>query len=400
MVAFFRKLPSRSLWLLLAAILALGVTFQNTQVLGIKEVNGVKMTHYNNYVIFKNAHHHLLTHQVLYAHYPNEQYDLYKYSPAFALCFGVFAHLPDFWGLLGWNLLNALVLVLGLFSLRHLDPKRLHGAMLLILPELLSSTQNSQANALMAGLMMLAVGFLERDQVFWAIGCIMASVYIKLFGIVAFSLFLFYPGKVRMVVYALLWALLLFFVPLLVIGLDLLVSQYRSWFELLGNDHDRSFGFSLLGWMHTWFGWNPNKLLLQAVGVGLFCLPLLRWKLYSRPAFRYDMLALVLLWVILFNHMSESPTYVIAACGAALCFVNRSTSKVNYAAMMAFVLVVSLSGSDLMPALWRKEWVYPYVLKTFPVVLLWVYLMMDLLGRRSYATSPQNRAGIPGPERR
>src|SRR5690606_20257253 len=60
-------------------------------------------TSYNNYIIFKQSFFHLIEGKDMYIHYPAEYYDLYKYSPSFAVFMGLFAYLPDIAGLMLWN---------------------------------------------------------------------------------------------------------------------------------------------------------------------------------------------------------------------------------------------------------------------------------------------------------
>ena len=50
---------------------------------------GDPYTHYNNYVIFRQAFFHLVRHQDLYVLYLAEHWDYFRYSPSFALAFGV-----------------------------------------------------------------------------------------------------------------------------------------------------------------------------------------------------------------------------------------------------------------------------------------------------------------------
>lgn len=57
---------------------------------------------YNNYIIFKQSYFHLVEGDNLYQQYPEESWDLYKYSPTFALFFGILAWLPDLPGLILW----------------------------------------------------------------------------------------------------------------------------------------------------------------------------------------------------------------------------------------------------------------------------------------------------------
>src|SRR5678816_1138716 len=48
----------------------------------------------NNFRIFRAASRHLLAGADLYAAYPAEHFDFYKYSPTFALLFAPFAYVP------------------------------------------------------------------------------------------------------------------------------------------------------------------------------------------------------------------------------------------------------------------------------------------------------------------
>lgn len=77
-----------------------------------KHINNseVAYTKYNNYIIFKQSFYHLINDRDLYSVYPEEHWDLYKYTPSFSLAFGVFAVLPDLAGLICWNRLIILVL--------------------------------------------------------------------------------------------------------------------------------------------------------------------------------------------------------------------------------------------------------------------------------------------------
>ena len=56
-----------------------------------------------NFEIFRTASRHLVSGQDLYAEYPAEHTDRFKYSPTFALLVPPFAWLPGPLALLGWN---------------------------------------------------------------------------------------------------------------------------------------------------------------------------------------------------------------------------------------------------------------------------------------------------------
>mgnify|MGYP001583733170 CR=1 FL=1 len=74
--------------------------------------------HFGNYLIFKNSFLHLLSGENLYTLYPELKIDLFKYSPTFAALFSPFALMPDYIGLILWNLLNSIALF---FSIKLFD---------------------------------------------------------------------------------------------------------------------------------------------------------------------------------------------------------------------------------------------------------------------------------------
>ena len=76
---------------------------------------GIVYNRYNNYTIFEKSFDHLKNYQDLYIPYPEEHWDLYKYTPSFSVFFAVFNILPDWLGLSLWNLLNAIVLCLAIY---------------------------------------------------------------------------------------------------------------------------------------------------------------------------------------------------------------------------------------------------------------------------------------------
>src|SRR6185503_1416181 len=193
---------------------------------------GDPYTHYNNYVIFRQSFVHLVRHLDIYTLYVPEQSDYFRYSPSFALAFGAFAWMPDLPGLILWNTLNAVVLFLGWMALplpRHESPAGYAvtvAAGWFAVIEVTTALQNAQSNVLIAGLLLLAFSFLERRRMAWASLMIVIAAFIKLFGLVAFSLFLFYPEKRKFILYSALWGIVLGLLPLAVVPFAELVRLY------------------------------------------------------------------------------------------------------------------------------------------------------------------------------
>lgn len=335
-------------------------------------------THYNNYVIFKSSFHHLQNNQDLYCLHLDEHWDLFKYTPTFAAFFGIFAYMPDWLGLNMWNLLNVLLLVLAVYYLPQPMDRYKKGLLLVICAiELLTSIQNAQSNAIIAGLTVLAFGLLENKKYLWATLCIVASTYIKLFGIVGFALFLLYPKKLRSALYSLMWAVVLFAIPLVFVSWEQYNFLLSSFISMLGSDHDTSYGYSVLGWLHTWFGWIGNKFTIVGIGALLFMLPFTATKEYDNFTFKAKILSSLLIWIVIFNHKAESPTFIIAMVGVAIWFILSEKNWVNCILFALAFVFTTLSPTDIFPRSFRENIVNPYCLKGVACILVWAKINLD-----------------------
>ncbi|MBN2174790.1 MAG: DUF2029 domain-containing protein [Bacteroidales bacterium] len=338
-------------------------------------------THYNNYLIFKQSFFHLMEGKNLYEPYSGEYFDLFKYSPTFALFFGGFAFFPDWLGLALWNILNVLLLF---FGFKYLPSGKKQKAWMLyfVLLELITSVQNSQSNGLMAGLLILAFVFLERKNYMGAIFLIVFSGFIKIFGLAALLLLLFYPNKIRAALYTVGWIVILGLLPVLILPLEMLIRMYWEWLHMLTGDYSASLGYSVMGWLNSWFGLYPDKILLLTLGAFLLFLPLIRWNKFKNLQFRLLFLASLLIWVVIFNHKAESPTFVIAMSGIAIWgFTGNMTLTRKILLIVAFVLT-SLTATDLFPPTIRGGYIEPYVIKAVSSIVIWALITYELLFNR------------------
>ena len=339
---------------------------------------GTVDTHYNNYLIFKQSFFHLVADKDLYLPYRSEQMDYYKYSPTFALLMAPLSILPDSLGLLIWNLLNSLLLFFALWKLPSQTGKSRLFILTFVFLELITSIQNSQSNGIIAGLIVFAFIFLEKKQTLLASLVIVLTIYIKIFGLISLALFLFYPGKLKAVFYTLGWTILLAFLPLLVISWSQLSYLYQSWLDLLLYDHSISWGLSFAGWLHSWIPIQSKNVIL-IVGIVLFCLPFLKYRFFDDIKFRLFFLSSILIWIVIFNHKAESPTYVIAITGVAIWFTSQKITTGNFILLIiAFILTV-LSPTDLFPENIRESYINPYSLTVLPCILIWLKITSDLL---------------------
>jgi len=242
---------------------------------------------YNNFRIFKFSFYHLIHNQDIYQLFPDDHWDLYKYSPAFALCFGLLSWMPDIFGLFLWNLINSLCLFAGIRLLPDLSDEKKSLILLFCLLEMLLSIQNTQSNGLMAGLTVLAFAFAERRNYLLSTLCIVFSFYIKIYGALAFVMYLFYPGKLRLFGWSLFWMAFFALIPLVVVSGPQLLSLYNSWWHLLIDDRSASTGVSVMGIMVSWFHLPGAKNWVTLAGIGLFLIPLIQVRRYKELSFRF-----------------------------------------------------------------------------------------------------------------
>ncbi len=339
---------------------------------------GQRLTNYNNYLVFKHSWFHLLHGTDLYGLYPAEYWDFYKYSPTFAFCMAPLAYLPDLAGLGIWTLLNVLVLY---YAIRMLPLNVKTQAVLLwfISFEMLTSIQNAQSNCLMCGLMILAYACMQQRKILPATLCLALATYIKVYGAIGFCLFLFYPGKVRFAAYAALWMVVLAALPLVVTPPANLAWQYHNWAALLQADAATATGISIAGWLHTWFGLDNVKGYVTAAGLILFALPFLRFGMYRNNVFKLLILSFILIWIIIFNHKAESPTYIIAVAGVGIWYFALPKAAWRTALLCLVFIFTCLSISDIFPPYVKVHFIYPYTIKAVPCILVWCVVLAELI---------------------
>jgi hypothetical protein len=335
---------------------------------------------YENYRIFRYSWYHLAANQNPYASHP-ETWDLYKYSPFFAVCMAPFHALPDAVGLVLWNLCNALPLLAAILALPGFtEQKRLWMAWF-VLPELLISLQNSQSNGLVAALFLGSYVALEKRESLRAAAWVMGGAFIKIFGGVAAFLAVFYPRQWKRIAVGLaMWGAFMALSPALVTGGPQLLQVYRWWWELLRNDHADSLGISVAGWLHAWFGYAGSTTLLTAASLAVMSVATV-WQAWQRKS-PVPALAAWLIWVVIFNHKAESPTFIIAMCGAALWYLLLDTPTWKEKALIgATLLFASIAPTDLFPRVIYKEWIRPFAVKAVPFTVIWAVLMVGMFSR-------------------
>ena len=332
------------LWLL--AVYAAGVVVATLQ-------RGVWSREHTTFSIFRQSFLHLANHQNLYAAYPAEQgaaaADLFKYSPTAAVLFAPLAMVPYPIALLAWNLLNVGLLIFAI--MRLLPPARANLALLLLAPEVFVAIQSASSNALVTALILLAVIAYEKGQHVHGAAAIAIGTSIKLFPIAALVVALL-NRQWRKTLITVSAAIVVFVaLPLLVVPPSELLQQYRWWAIVEGKDaRDVVFGLSLMRQLREWWAYDWPNWTVQLIGIAVFVLPsILRRDRWRSASFRLQYLSSLLVFVVLFNHQAERQSFILAATGSVLWFVN-GTRTVERCVLLA----LALAGLPTTPyvALW------------------------------------------------
>lgn len=331
----------------------------------------------NNFRIFRGASRHLFAGLDLYAAYPAEHFDFYKYSPTFALLFAPFAYLPFAPAMLLWNALNAgaLYVALGLVLPRRSATL----ARVIVFLDMLGSLQNAQSNALVAALIVLTFAAYERHHT--ALGSIAAitGTYVKLFPLAGVSFAIFHPRKPRVAI-AVVSALVLFAVlPLLVTSPARLMAQYASWRAIEASDSLHR-GFTVMQMIELVSGAGFPNWPIQLAGILVLVAPVVvqRWRWHDWELRRLYLCS-VLVFCVIFNHQAESPTFVIAITGAAIWFTTIARpSRLEWALLGFIVAFTILASSDVMPRAIQRDFFDRFRFKAVPLIVLWIELQRRL----------------------
>lgn len=347
----------------------------------------LKLSKHNNFLIFRYVYWHTIEQLPLYVAY-DEYWDTNHYGPFFSLVIAPFAMLPVRWGLFFWLIVLSLSLYYAIRKLPFPDRKRIF-LYWFCAHELLTALFMSQFNIAIAAIIVATFYCIEKEKDIWAACFIMLGTFVKLYGIVGLAFFFFSKHKVKFLLALLGWALVMFVAPMAISSPDYIISQYVGWWDsLFAKNAENIFSggqnISLLGMVRKISGCaSYSDLWLILGGLIIFGLPYLRIAQYKYKAFRYALLASVLLFVVLFSTGSESSTYIIAFVGVGIWYwsVPWKRSKWDIALMVFAFILTSFSPSDLFPAYLRKEFVQPYALKALPCAIIWFKLSYEMCFR-------------------
>ena len=364
-MANFRKIDPV---IVLFAAAAVAVTVQK----------GIVVGHPGNFLLFRYTFHRLISGADIY-NPPAGEMSGFLYSPVFPLLFAPFAILPLAIGLLLWNGVNALALAWGVKRL--LPARAARVALLIVFLDMLRSLQNSQSNALVAGLIVLAFVALERERYGAGAAAILVGTFTKIYPLGAGVLGLLRPRPGRFVGIFLALGLLFAALPLVVLPPAGVLAIYREWWSILQRDSSAWQGKSVMRFFSAIFGSSVPSLPIQLAGTLLLLAPLVaqrpRW---SDARFRLRWLCSLLLFFVIFNHQSESASFVVASTGVAIWYVTSARSWWRTMLVALVLLFETVPHLFFVPTSVYNQVIGPYALDVIPCLIVWLVIQVELWG--------------------
>jgi len=354
-------------------IAALAIAFQQYYLLA----------NYNNFTIFQHSSFHFFNHINPYLKQPREHFDIFLYNPSFTILFVPFAYLPSGVGLFSWCIFSFLIFF---FSVRSfpLHEKSKIFMLYLIIPELATSVMNLETNVTIAAFILFTFSYIEKEKFFSAAAFPNLSFFIKGYGAISGIFFFLKKPSVKTFLFLGTWFLIIGGLPLIFYSPSQFKIIYLQWFQQMQEIYSYYVGLSIMGLIKALVYKNVSILFIQLCGVFLFVitfLSVLIKKNYEHV--KYLFLAYVMIWVIIFNHSSESPTYIIASSGVFIWFLQSGKTILNSSLFVFFVILTMLSPTDLFPSYVRQHFFVPYCLKALPCTLIWIKLQVELLISKS-----------------
>lgn len=340
----------------------------------------------NNYLIFKNVFVNTVAENNLYLPYADRYLDNNHYGIFFSFLIFPFALLPDWAGVILWNLANASIFLFAIYKLPFSDLKKSLFA-IFCLQEYITTAVNLQFNAALVGLLILSAIFVYEKKEFKSAAIIVVGFFTKIYGVVGLSQFFFVKNKLKFVLYILISVVFCFLIPMIYSSPQFVIQSYTDWSQALISKNNQNIelggmqDISLMGFVRRIVNdASISNLTFLAFGLPLFALPYIRVKQYKHYTFQLMILASTLLFLVLFSSGSESPTYIIAVAGVMLWFVmQRERSPLSITLFFLVIVFTCFSTSDLFPRYIKNEYIIKYSLKAVPCSLVWLRITYELM---------------------
>lgn len=341
---------------------------------------------YNNYRIFKNVFYNSLQEKNIYLQNPELFADSNHYGIFFSVLIAPFALLPDWLGIVLWNVANTILFLSAIYKLPFSNAKKAFFAWL-CLQEFITAAVSLQFNIALTGLLMLsAVYIYERKETQSAIS-ILIGFFVKLYGVAGLSAFFFIKNKWKFIASMIVFGILFLVLPMVISSPQFGVQSYADWYQSLSekNGLNQVLGsrqdYSIMGIVRRMMGdASISNLYFLIPGLMVFALPYIRINQYKHLPFQLMILSSTLLFVVLFSSGSESPTYIIAVAGVMIWFTVQKNKSWAVISLLLFVLILTcFSFSDLFPKFIKENYIMKYSLKALPCCIVWFRVVYELL---------------------
>jgi hypothetical protein len=330
----------------------------------------------------------------LYIYTPNKGF---VYGPFSAVCYALASYLPDVWPRILWCLLSAVLLLGGMWAMMtsgpfsQLPPRRRGLAFLLVLPLALGNFDSAQANAFLAGLIMIAFAAACSER--WTIAAIALAVAIhwKVYPVVAgMLLVLLFPRRFtwRFVLAVVITGL----IPFLFQKSSYVIDQYQLWYDTRTADNRLEYSLAIAP-RDLWFvlvqaaGLPVSQTVYRAIqgvvglAIAVYCL----WgRVNNLPSERLlaGAFSLVCAWMTLLGPASELYTYLLVAPAVAFeivaTFSKRSDVVSRSLVLTAFLfLLAAILRVGFFP---RYENAYVLSLQPLGALFFLVYALRNYFG--------------------
>lgn len=363
----------------LAAVLWFGLSFVAVTITVTK--GGL-----NNFEVYRHVYFHIIQKVNLYLFYPNEYQDVNLYGPVFSILIAPFALLPVKFGAFLWEMCNVAFLYFAIYKL-PIDMKWRTALVLLCAHEMMNTASWLQSNALVCGCLMLAYTYTVQKKEAAALLFIILPTFIKLYGVVGLAFIFFSEKPAKFILWAIIWSLVFFLLPLIVTDFKFLVQCYYDWYAGLQvkavknirlDTHYFYQDISIMGLIRRNLYAQLNDKVVLVLGMLAMASQFIYRRYFANAAFRLYILSSLLIFVVIFSTGSESPTYIIALPGICLWyFLQPKSKRVFWFFIFAFVLT-TFSYSDIFTPWFREHIVKPYSLKALPACIVWVIILVQI----------------------
>lgn len=301
--------------------------------------------------------------------------DVFIYLPPFLPLFSLFVLLPQWLGPIVWNMMNFSLLFYAISLLPSLSGRQKQ--LIFFFPFLitLQTLFSFQYNVVVAYLFLFAFAFLERGRYWWGLLFITISMLTKVYGGVEFLLLLFYPQFWKNVGRTAILSLVVFLLPLLNWGCDI-ITLYADWYGAIDTHQTTRLYESVIRLVLLYTEVNISQygtVILASVLALIILFTFIRKKKMQSLANRYMLLGLLMSTIIVWGTSSEIHTYCIHMFGLAIWYLHLPSrnSFVKLLFWLNFILFSVLPVDFLSPREIYNFVVGEYAINMILVLITW-----------------------------